>query len=317
MWDPVPWFVGGGAEHSPEVARLLAYAATNGGEGVIDTSSLRVTALAVPGSAVAVRTGACLIRNRSVGGERQTYAGRSTSVDNPQIPATTAAGARSSLVVARVEDPFMEGEPWQDPADPTAGPYIFTRVIPNVPAGTKRLRDVPGYEGNSAIELARIDQPASTGAITNAMITDLRKVANPRSNRQAQNIEPAVTNLTSTAATRWPTNRFTVDIPEWATQAFVKMELVAAIDSGDTDGNFMIYLGDSLLVQAQGYNYDYTGSERLGIVVAGVVAVPAEFRGTTQNLEMRATRVAGAPGFLRTVVKSFYVADVEFYEVPV
>lgn len=92
------------------------------------------------------------------------------------IAATGSAGGRSDLIVAQVEDPNMAGEPWQTPTNPAVGPYIFTRVIPNVPAGTTSLRPL-GYSGRSAIVLARVDLPASTGTVTASMITDLRELA--------------------------------------------------------------------------------------------------------------------------------------------
>ena len=59
-FDSVPWFVGGGALHSPEVARLLAHAATSGAAGVVTPADLAVSALPVPGASVRVAVGGAL-----------------------------------------------------------------------------------------------------------------------------------------------------------------------------------------------------------------------------------------------------------------
>lgn len=215
-WDSVPWFIGGGAQHSPEVARLLAYAATNGAEGVVSPGDLKVAPLDVPGASVRVLAGACLVPNRAAGGIAQTYVGRNPSQDVVAIGATGSGAGRSDLVVARVEDPFMAGEPWDDPADPITGPYIFTRVISNVPAGTTRLQDVPGHAGESGIALARIDVPANTGAITTGMIKDLRKLAQARSSTAYDVQNPPAQDFVGRGEIEWhnwPSNALSVEIP--------------------------------------------------------------------------------------------------------
>lgn len=233
-WDAVPWFVGGGAQHSPEVARLLAYAATGSAEGIVTPGDLRVEATTVPGGNINIQPGDCLIRNRGQGGDSQTYVGRLATRDTVSI-ASTSGTARSDLVVAQIEDPFMAGEPWQEPDDPADGPYIFTRVIPNVPAWTTRLQDVTGFEGRTALTLARIDIPANTGTITDSMITDLRKLAMPRTKRQlyVHNIS-ASADLTSTSDTHWFSNNddISVEIPEWATSCQILVMVNPAYQVG-------------------------------------------------------------------------------------
>lgn len=229
-WDAVPWFVGGGAQHSPEVARLLAYAATNGAEGIVTPGDLKVTATLVPGGTVNIAPGDCLIRNRAQGGQSQTYVGRNPIEDNVPI-SPTGANTRSDLIIAQIEDPFLPGEPWQDPEDVTAGPYVFTRVIPNVPSWTKRVQEVAGFEGRTAITLARVDIPASTSTITDAMITDLRKVALPRQHRQLYASSIAVArDLTNTGSyAKWLTDEVAIEIPEWATTCMITGYIGSAV----------------------------------------------------------------------------------------
>ena len=91
-WDSTPWFVGGGAHHSPEVARVLAYAASSGAEGIVTPEALRVRPLAVPGTSVRIAPGACLIVNRYPGGAWQTYVGRNPVEHTVPITAAGAGG---------------------------------------------------------------------------------------------------------------------------------------------------------------------------------------------------------------------------------
>src|SRR5690606_29700444 len=128
-WDAVPWFVGGGAEHSPEVARLLAYAATGGAEGIVLPTDLRVAPLSAPGSGVRVLPGAAPVRTRASGGALQTYVARLPVANTVSISATGSGAGRSDLIVARIEDPYVAGTPYQEPENPASGPYVFTRVI--------------------------------------------------------------------------------------------------------------------------------------------------------------------------------------------
>src|SRR5688572_17632017 len=105
-WDNAPWMIGGGVEHSVEVARLLAYIAGNGKEGIVRPTHLRVTQQGTPAASVRVLTGAAVILNRTAGADSQSYLGRMPSNDTVAITPTTAA-ARSDLIIGRVEDPYQ------------------------------------------------------------------------------------------------------------------------------------------------------------------------------------------------------------------
>lgn len=299
-FDPVPWFVGGGAHHSPEVARLPPYALSGGAEGIVDVTDLRVTALPVAGAAVRVQPGAALIRSRAAGGAQQTYAARNAVAEDVPIAATGSSGGRSDLIVARVEDPFMAGESWQAPADPVVGPYVFARVVSNVPAGTTRLQDVPGYETHSAVTLARVDLPASTGTVTSALITDLRKVAIPRRETvqfmyDAPNERRFQTG--TTAYDGWPLQGSdslglwdTVEIPEWATYYQCVVTYTGVKSAADTYGNVRLLVGSGTTLQIVGaFN---TTNQSASEVISSIQAankgtVPASMRGTTQEMRLQ------------------------------
>lgn len=271
--------------HSPEVARVLAYAATNGNEGIITASDLKVTATGTPSGSVQVAVGAGVIRNRAVGGSLQSYIGRMPTGDTVAVSPTTSSGKRSDLVVLQVEDPYMSGEPWQAPTDPTVGPYVFLRVIPNVPAGTTDLHNVSGYAGRSAITLARIDIPVSTATITNAMITDLRTLANPRETTvEYTDFGASVATLSATSGTVFPPFQPTVPVPYWATYARITLTIaqVQAVTNStgagnvtgrDNNGNNVV-TGDTV-----SYNFDTSTTSTRGVYIASTYGNVASLAG--------------------------------------
>jgi len=334
-WDAVPWFVGGGAEHSPEVARLLAYAATGGAEGIVLPTDLRVAPLSVPGSGVRVLPGAALVRNRASGGALQTYVARLPVANTVSISATGSGAGRSDLIVARIEDPYVAGTPYQEPENPASGPYVFTRVISNVPKGTTRLQDLAAHANSSAITLARVDLPASTGTVTAAMITDLREVAIPRQTRRlfTYNLSSGdgTHYLSSDGAEQfWPNVPDTVwyvDIPEWATHANiighwggVKMQKSTAwgtvwVRLGRPDG----YGEGNVRTQDQRWDAEASGTANDQVretwAAADDVTIPAAMRGTRQPIRLMGRRsAAGASPGLDSA--SSISVDVQFTEGP-
>jgi hypothetical protein len=141
-------------------------------------------------------------RRAALGGGSQSYAARMPTVEQVDVPPVTVEGPRSDLVIARVEDPYG-GETWPAPEDPTIGPYVFTRVIPDVPAGTTSIRDVD--PDSTAVTLARLDMPPGTTTITAAMVTDLRQLARPRSESFRRYVPgwPAPDSAPPSAITTW------------------------------------------------------------------------------------------------------------------
>lgn len=280
-WDSVPWFVGGGAEHSPEIARLMAYAATGGAEGVVTPGDLKVLPLSVPAGQVRVSTGASLVLNRSAGGAQQTYVGRLPVEDVVDIASTGSSAGRNDLVIARIEDPFTAGTPFQAPADPKVGPYIFTRVLPNVPASA--IASPPAAVaylaslGESAIPLAGIAMPVSTGTVTDTEIKDLRQVASPREKTETI----ALTGLGSQLVTpnawgNFPSTAPNVDVPTWATHAqlTVTWSGLSLQPATTQSGHLRAALGDkSTALTAYVYDNGTTTNLRETAIVAGLLDV--------------------------------------------
>ncbi|MGW1275483.1 hypothetical protein ACWD4V_00805 [Streptomyces tsukubensis] len=318
-WDSVPWFTEGGAEHSSEVARLLAFAAFAGSQGVVGAGDLRVRALASPAAAVTVYPGACAILNRAPGGAYQAYAARLPSAD--QIPvAATGAAKRSDLVVARIENPYSAGETWPLPGDPKTGPYIYSRIISNVPGTTTDVRQV--RPNDSAITLARIDIPANTSSITQTMIKDLREMVNPRARRRLYTASPSgdqnwAGNSKGTWVA-WPAAaRWTVEVPPWATKGRIVLTLagVQVLRAG-VWGSSAWKLGT---VQGQSVMLDTgkaDGSERLHLISADTIAIPSAMRGTVQTLSGMIALDDDNAGTLQADRATTCILDVDWAEDP-
>lgn len=166
--DTVPWMVAGGAVHSAEVGRTLAYVASNGQSGVTQTNDFLVRALSTPGTSVRVAPGSAALVNTYAGQTGQSYIARNTSDENVGIT-QTGPQARSDMLVLRIDDPQYGGTSPEVSVE--EGPYVRLSIIPNV--GPIAVA-IPSGTPYPAIPLARIDIPANTGTITQAMIKDLR-----------------------------------------------------------------------------------------------------------------------------------------------
>ncbi|WIE54233.1 hypothetical protein [Curtobacterium sp. MCBD17_003] len=297
VWDNTPWAIGGGAQVPVEVGRVLAFAGTGGAEGVVVPGDLKVVPLAVPGTSVRVSAGAALVINRATGSPSQTYVIRNPTEDVVPIAATTSAGGRSDLLVAEVQDPFVQGTGFNEPADPTTAAYVKTVVVPNVPAGTKRLQDLAGHQNDSAVTLARIDLPASTGTITAAMITDLRNVARPRQQSDSYyNLGTITSELTSTAYVLWPGFAPVVTIPSWATYVQVEAFIASLTTAKDSHGSWRFDIetstgGTKILTGDEvGYDFDTDdGLAKFTQLVAAQGSVQA-FQGQAAKLALYAKR---------------------------
>lgn len=322
--DGVPWFIGGDAEHGPDVARQLLYLATGGKQGVGGPTDLKVVPLDVPGGGVKVLAGGGTILNRVA--SQQSYGVRNpvTDSDTVKIAATGSSGGRSDLVICRVDNPYVDGNA-QAPSNPAKGPYTKFDVIPNVPAGMRRLQDVDAYKGLSAIELARIDLSTSDGTVTTAKITDLRTLATPRTERVVARgtiVDQTVT-LISNGWQNFPQNPITgIPVPTWATHATIQMRSTLRYLSGNAAGNLQGFLGPAGQLDAttlygdQTIDATTTGGEYrqpLENPSDGYWPVPASIRGTTAQLTSR-IRGAVTGGKVRAGAGDYYYADITFTE---
>lgn len=296
-WDLAPWLMAGGVKHSVSVARLVAYAAFQGQQGVLGSKDLQVTALASPGGAVRVWPGACAIHNKANSASYEAYAARLPLVDQVSI-APTGGTARSDLIVARVEDPFEPNSTWPTPSqaaiDNGTAEFVRTHVIPGVSAATKTVPSE--FAGMSLIVLARIDIPANTTNITNAMIVDLRRLTKSFSAPPQEKVvyPTALRTLSATSFVTWPSDlAFTVEVPSWATHMQATAQLGGVIHgTAAAFGLFQILVGGTVLNGANAVDLTaVTNRDRTTILVAGSkTPVPTSMRGTSQTALLQGRR---------------------------
>lgn len=328
-----PWALDG-ATISSALARRGQYAAMSGGEGIVNSADLKVSQLAVAGNGLLISAGNAAITNRYQTDPNETYIVANPDVHeilSTEMP-TSQPSAKSYLVLVTIGDPEFSqvGHPWMtsDVLDPTeAASYVYVRPwLLEVAAGTTSFEDLGlNYP---ALALARVDIPASTTTITNAMITDLRVMARPRSQELIFNgISGAGT---QTAATNvyesFPPNAsYNVKIPKWATKASVGGWVESLVIQGgalNAYGDMMIELGaagqtpvTTFDETSQGASYDWT---RYGYNLGGAIAIPSAARGTTQALRIR-SRSYSSPAYsnLKSDDRTTNLIRIRFEESPV
>ncbi|MFF4276114.1 hypothetical protein [Streptomyces sp. NPDC001536] len=318
-WDGVPWFVEGTVA-SEETVRLLVEAALCGGEGVIAPADLLVTALDSPGAAVQVAAGAMAAKRRATGGGgNQSYAARMPTPEQVDIEPTGADGPRSDLVIVRIEDPYG-GETWPEPEDPTIGPYVYTRVITDVPTGTTSIHDIDPT--SAAITLARVDLPASTSAVTAAMVKDLRQIARPRTQSARRYLYGAWTTPDDVGAITDAWEVFPLgatwaeSVPEWATHVSVHVHLTGLLhpDTVEARGQLRVSLGEQ---HGVGMPYTAAAAGRVSVQTGHKFTLDPADRGEVLTLTVEGTGTSGVTGVLRADAYTVLSVDVNYVQEPV
>lgn len=316
----VPWYIGGSADHPDKIARLLSYNAVGGREGVVGALDCRVLALATPGAAVRVMPGAYSILPRNH--PYEMYSGMVESEDVVGTTATGSSGGRSDLVILRVENPNDFEENWNVPPDVVNGPYVFTRIIEGVPAGTKTWRELNLL--GTAIAVARIDFPPNTATVTQAMITDLRPGATGAPPGDLVGTPPAAASQTiyrayqttatsdlpktATTETTWPAAAvFNIAVPTWATSFAFDIDIKSVqLLNGNVRGVTALKVGSAGYSTATLFDLNYTGSPSTETVSGGgSFLVPPAIRGTTVPFTFMARMDPGYAGTLRFAPGSY------------
>jgi hypothetical protein len=314
------WSVQGGG-HSSQLLRVLAYAGTNGSEGIVSPADCKVSPLATPGAGVRIDPGAILMRNRSSGARNQTYVADGSAETTLDIPNTVGQGARHDLVVIRMRDP--QYTPWTGTV-PSGDLATFKPAEPfadiNVPTGSFDFSRLGrGYSGYA---LARIEWPANTTAITAGMIKDVRELAQPHFDQHLE-MQSGIQRqllITETNWVNWPNNSATIRIPRWCThvQAMIDMEGIHVEGPGDAETR--VQLGT--MYGPQGPGLDYNGSvgtpvgfvETLGHATFGEFDVRS-IAGTTVTMRLNAKRVwTENKGRIEVVPATKVKFDVRFLE---
>jgi hypothetical protein len=319
LMENVPWFVGGGAQHSPEVARLLAYAGTGGAGGIAEPGGLKVAPLSVPGTSVRVLPGAAVLVNQYPGGSQQSYLVRSSVAEEVPVTATGSGSGRNDLVVARVLDPQYEGSA---PANPDTFAYARVARIQGVSAAN--VASVAAAQAYCQTlpypcePLAALILPASTGTVTSGMIRDLRQLAQARTARAVFTGQPtAQQDLTASTFTIFPAApQFPVEIPLWATYVTVIATLsgINAVNAAAA-GNLRVALGSMTSPHTQWDTAaDTTAMDpnSLTAVMAFQAPINAGMAGRTHNCRIEGQRVAGTGALRALTGRTTFTLDLTF-----
>jgi len=300
VWEGVPWMVKN-ADHSAEVGRVVANAATGDGEGVNAPTHCKVTASAIPDGNVHIEPGGVTMRNRYPGGSAQSYIGRNEGDEPVAIRPQGSSGTRHDLVCVVVQDPQYPGQP--DPADILDGPYTVSKVYEDVPEQTRFLWEVDPNQVGYA--LARVRMNPSDGTVSPEDITDLRELATPRTQTERLIVNGAAAkSLAVGDYTQMPDGSSkTIRIPSWATkvQMYAIWSGLVFTDTnnaaGQARGYALVNLG-SITPTGTQWLEDATGANKPTtpmLMSGGEAAVPAALRGTVQPLraQLRATLLSG------------------------
>jgi hypothetical protein len=300
-----------GATHPAQQFRMLVRDLSNGAEGITQGDDLKVTQRATPGAGVTVGDGSGVIRGRA-NAFQGTYSVCNIGSVNVDIAATGSGSGRSDMLIVRVEDPEYEGS-----LNPAIDQVAYFQVISNVSSSATAIPD-----GRTGIPLARIDIPASTSTITNAMITDLRKIANPRRDRRLYTQSPTGDSAligSSTAYTAFSTHAgWNIAIPDWATTVRIRVDVSPIRYSvADYFGNLRATFGSLLTLQSTGLDDNQgSGIRKIPGITADTLTVPTLYRGTTQLLRAQANGNSGNAGRINVTSATTFIADVEFEEAP-
>lgn len=285
------WAVDGGRTPAA-VGRMVAWCATNGASGVVLPGDMRVAALSTPGAAVSIGPGGAVIASTySTAGKSETYAMSNNAAVQLTVPANNTSSARTDYIILRVDDTNITGA--TPPADPLNAPYC----------AFQRVTSISGLN-YPFISLAKINMPAMTGVVNPSQITDLRNVANPRTETHVIG-RPVVTGDTGLSLTTnlpggevFPNvGNTAIDIPKWATrmQIFGNWNSVR-FSKGNSWGQFWMEYGPNVDVHNWTYATQKTGFDSTSATdntyqfwsMMDDVAVPTAIRGTNQPFIFKA-----------------------------
>jgi hypothetical protein len=299
-----------GASHSAQTFRMMLRDLARGSEGVTEGNDLKVSQLGTPGASVQIGDGSGVIRGRA-----STWQGHYTAynigTDTKAISSTGSSG-RTDMLVLRVLDPSYEGG-----LNPASDQICFFDIVSNV---SSTATSPPA--GMSAIPLARITLPAFTSTITDSMITDLRKIANPRRETGLYTESPAslstgIGGTSGTFSNFSTASGWSLSVPYWATA--MKLNIQVGQLRYDTN-NFFGYLratfGSSLTMQQVALDDNQGTGVRRGTIVAGdTLAIPSSYRWTSQTLRVQAAGGAtNGGGKVYVDASTTLIANVEFIE---
>lgn len=323
-FDPVALSIDG-PRHRAELLRIGDYAATGGAEGVIAPLDCRVRSLATAGPQIRIDSGAIAIRNRSANIDNQTYIANNRAETKLDVAPTGASG-RSDAVIVRVRDP--QYAPWTSVlsgvADINTFPYAQPIIIQNVANTVTNATQL--NLGYSAYMLARIDLPANTTNITQAMIKTQRAVTIERREFKfyrhdvAAGSGPYYSATSGTGFNKFPPTSALPDgsiyIPLYATKAIIRADITGlALVDGPYKGYWkflLTYGGTDVYTWQVAFNEQEALAGRLSAHISDDIALPASFRGQVVSGRLTFSRVSGT-GRLKADGDTQLSVDMDFY----
>ncbi|EFL29394.1 conserved hypothetical protein [Streptomyces himastatinicus ATCC 53653] len=300
------------ADHTAQTFRHMIKDLARDNEGVTQGTDLKVTPMAINGAGVTVGDGSGVVKGRfdPFQGHYSVF-----NIGSEDVPiAATGGSSRADLIILRVEDPEYEGS-----RAPQAAGYLY--VASNVSSTATALP-----AGISGIVLARVNVPASTSVITSGMITDLRKIANPRRERPlatyyAQDPLVEISGTSETWKTHPNVTMANIAIPSWATTAKVVFHAAGIrLDDGNVWGGFRFMLGTEEAAQWVGIDdnqgtaprriHTLTMAETIDLTTTSGAAM----RGTTQAFKSRMRTRSANGGKIGVDGATTFIMDIEFTE---
>lgn len=314
-------------------AREQTYVASAGAEGIAQSADLKVSQLASPGNGLRIGPGGAIILNRYLGLDPD----QSYTVSNPDTHTVGAGDMPGSqptdkqyLVVVTIGDPdySQTGHPWMASDDPPAGEessfvYVRPKLI-QCPSGTEHFAELgllyPGYA------LARVAIPAGVTTITDAMITDLREMATPRTAVGTSIVAASGTPdpLEQAAGTwaNWPNVVILQQrVPRWATKAkvFGFVEGARWLDGGGMSARVVMRQGSTILAGGPATNVIDTtavNGGRINYTFAAEFDIAEAQRGEILNFVAQGTPGAGSVNKMQTDGNTTAYVYVTYEEVP-
>jgi hypothetical protein len=311
---PNPWYVGAdGALMPPSASRLLSYGLTTGKQGVLGTTDCAIKELGTPGPYIQAMPGAYNVMAKHLGGSYESYAGSFDEAETVAVSNVGSGGSRRDLVVLVIMDTSVSGSgSWDDPPSAADGPYAAIEVIEGVGTTVWDVSQAGApYNTWSAITLARIDRPASTGIVDQSHITDLRSLAALGGTRTvivdapdpppiAQEVFAVSTNcnnnhqllLSNTSYIDWPSQaNWQVPVPEWARKVSVMMTGTPASAAHAWGEIRLNFAGTALSPREFDINNAPDGAVnvyRANLHYGGVYTVPEAARGDVVTVKVQA-----------------------------
>lgn len=294
-FEPV-WAVEGGRADAAS-ARRLAWAATSGASGVTLPLDLKVSAYAVPGAGVNIGVGGGVVESTYAGaGACESYQFANDATTQLSVPGGLPS-VTTYYVIVRVDDFHYNQSP--APADPLTYNYVKPDVVTS--GALSSVTD-------PYILLAKIVLPANTAAITNAMITDLRTVANPREQTVIRPITAVATDTNMNLVSADPTGEIfpghgydtigpqVVSIPTWATKVQIQCTWLGLYyPNTNPFGRYWVEWGPSTgsntrAISTDTFRFDapQAGVSRAIWIAAAEQYIPASYRGTDQTFVPKA-----------------------------